>query len=91
MAIDTGKILNVSISEYTGSNGNAPGKCPQDYDLVGVHYDGKSIVDFAAKVPNDAEVVVNYQRQMFGMSTGGNMIPNFQYYQMGVALVPKKK
>jgi hypothetical protein len=86
MAIDTGKILNVKIEEYA----NSKCKSTSYYDLIGVHCDKADIREFAALVPNDAEVVVNYQRQMFGAGAGRAHFTDFQYYQMGVALIPKK-
>ena len=84
MAIDTGKILNISAKDYIDSKPSA-GVHLYNYDLVGVHSPKGEISDFAALVPDEAEAVVNYQHNFFGTKFG------FEHHQMGVALIPKKK
>jgi|APSaa5957512622_1039677.scaffolds.fasta_scaffold76949_3 hypothetical protein len=84
MAIDTGNILNVSASEYCESQNTTLAK----YDLFGVHYEGDDLEGFAKLVPDNAEVVVNYQHSFFGGSSFSMTKVN---RAMGTALILKTK
>ena len=92
MAIDTGKILNISIDEYCINqfkrSGSIAIRHSHNYTLIGVHCDKESIKAFASLVPDEAEVVVKYEKQFFGAGAAGI---TFKYHQIGVALIPKSK
>ncbi|MDD5192027.1 MAG: hypothetical protein PHH54_01695 [Candidatus Nanoarchaeia archaeon] len=91
MAIDTGKILNMSIKDYAESKGVSLRELSNTYNLVGVHCDQRDISEFASSVPDEAEIVVNYQDTFFGAGAGSDIDRyRFLHHQIGVALIPKK-
>jgi hypothetical protein len=92
------KILTISVEGYFKMN---PLKDPRDYKPEGVHlilvedWDHTRGIsdqlkdDFARKVPENAEVVVDYVPSI-SVSLGGNYY-KIGYAASGTALVPKKK
>lgn len=80
MTISIDKILSMGAQDYIG-----PGNILKNsYNFVGVHYEGSDVEQFAKKVPDNAEVVVDYHHEMAGSFSNGQ--DNHQY---GVALIPK--
>ncbi|MBI2045099.1 hypothetical protein HYT23_03505 [Candidatus Pacearchaeota archaeon] len=87
MAISIEKILTISVGEYAKSKA---------YDLVGVHFSlltcdsieiANAIEGFAEKVPDKAEVVVDYQNNT---SAAGRMDRQYYIQMSGTALIPRK-
>lgn len=91
MAIALEKILALNIRDYC----ERVGKQLSDYQLQGVHSSiyvtirtgDKPLTTFAEKVPDKAEVVVNYQ--MFNIG-GGHPYCEGICFATGVALIPKE-
>ena len=86
MTIAIEKILNITFTEYVESQK----KRLYDYDLIGVHSKDGCIKKFSSKVPDEAEVVVNYQYRSSGAGSGIANI-EFRYSQVGTALIPKEQ
>ena len=84
------KILEVDIDTYFKTRNSVIGA----YDLVGVRYEGAPAVgithSFAnlAKIPENAEVVVNYHIMTYIRREGNSTTTLANAY--GTALVPKK-
>ena len=84
MAIPLDKILNLSIDLYVRNQS----RILADYTLIGVHCDKPRIDEFARLVPDNAEVVVNYE---WRSHTSGGTINQDHFYQGGVALIRKEE
>ena len=82
MGITLEKILNIDIKDYVQSGG----KTLTDYQLIGVHSHEPTVKEFAQIVPNNCEVVVNYQHRFF---ITGEYKTTARHHQSGVGLVPK--
>lgn len=80
------KILNIHIRDYLELSKKILG----EYELRGVHSSSGSLKEFAQLVPNETEVVVNYNIQFFGAGCEKGSI-KFHYNQEGIALIPKKR
>lgn len=80
------KILEVDIDKYLES----VGKELKDYNIRGVIVDsvipGSINRIFQEEVPSNAEVVVNYHRELYG-SPGNSVLTGANAY--GTALIPK--
>lgn len=85
MAIDSTKILTISLSDWIKVKGMVS---LIGYDVKGIHANGKlgSILDkFSEKVPKDAEVVVDYRCSLAGLTTMS------EAYASGTAIIPRRK
>ena len=86
MTIPLEKILNVDIRDYIESRGTEL----KDYELCGVFSQKGDIGTFAEGVPEEVEVVVNYQFIPCG-SASAHGVTMLDYRQVGTALIPKKE
>lgn len=102
MTFPTKKILPIKLEKYCESQGKGVHK----YELHGVHLtkllgsdESVSLIElFAEEVPEDAEVVVNYDDNIGGAANpyvGGNSCPTHKrviclYTAKGLALIPRK-
>ena len=103
MAISLEKILPISLEDYLEFDDRIPlsNRIPPyatAYDLVAVHLEGKSepIENFARRVPDGAEVVVNYQHQFYGTSISrvdewSQNVSEWYHHHSGIALIRKKE
>ena len=92
MTISLEKILTISAEEWSKITDSVLSY----YEAKGVHYYGDGVdegvdihVEFASKVPNDAEVVVSYRFNIALAGTGGRL--NCNLSAGGTALIPKEK
>lgn len=64
MTIDKSKVLTCSARDYAESRGINLG----NYDLVGMHCSSNSVEDFCREVPDNAEIVTDYQKSCGGIA-----------------------
>jgi len=86
MTIPLEKILNVDVRDYIESKGTQL----SDYEMQGVFSQKGDIGTFAEGVPDETEVVVNYQFIPCGAASAQG-ITMLDYRQVGTALIPKKE
>ena len=90
MAIDVEKILTISVREYC----EMMNKQLNNYKPRGIFSREGDISEFAKKVPNEAEVVIDYRYSSAGSTESANLnwvSSRFSYFQHGTALIPKNK
>jgi len=92
MTFPTSRILPIKVEVYLES----ASRSIHQYDLVGIHSHSSKIEDFAAEVPNNAEVVTDYVHDSFGIPGSGSLTsaslrePEFRHHQRGLALIRKE-
>lgn len=83
------KILSMDTDVYVESKE----KKLSDYDMKAIHSWNETVTGFASKVPEGTEAVTEHRLLMDGNTSGFSwlyLFGNREYYQSGIALIPKK-